>query len=289
MKFTAKQLIEFAGKAGVPLVEIVEDESLSDYDENTALLSVQTAAKDLLKPAIESELKGSLELAAKAKSRGEILSLLARESGIARAELDKLATPEATALVFKTMSEKLGGDAATWKGELDKLVETHNNSLSTKEKEWNEKLTAATQRYVDRDIDSYLSENIVGKAPLRETADKAYYAELLRTHLQNKYHLSYDDAKKAVSTFKKDNPEIPALNEAGTATINLMDEFKGIATRAGVWETDTRNIRPNGNVRQNNQQQQQQQQPQAPQTTKGRRGKVNDADLLAHLDSLEAA
>lgn len=247
MKVTQDQLIDLAVKAGVPVVEVVADSKDSDYDETTALQAIQAATKELIKPAIESELRTSLETQLKGKFSGETYSLLARESGMTRAELEKLPISEAAKLAFKHLGDKLGGDASTWKKELEDLVETHNKTLTAKETEWNGKISAATQRYVDRDINSYLAENIVGKAPLLATADKAFWAEQLRSHLQSKYHLSYDDAKKAVSTFKKDNIEIPALNEAGTATINLMDEFKGLATKAGVWTTDKRNEKPDPN------------------------------------------
>lgn len=284
MKLTQQQLIDLAIKAGVPHVEIVADEKESDFNEDTALQSIHAAILPLIKPGIENELKGAMETSAKAKTRGELLSLLARQTGITRAELEKLGTPEAVEFAFKSVSDKLGGDATKWQQEIQTLMDTHNQSITKIKTEEGAKLTAATQRYIDRDINAYLQDNVVAKSPLLPTADKGYWAEQLRSHLQSKYHLSYDDSKRAVSTFKKDNPEIPALNEAGTGTINLQDEFKAIASRAGVWTTDTRNVKPGAKTDQNNNANNNTQTNVAGKSMHtGQRGRVSQAEMDAAL------
>lgn len=287
MKFTTKQLSEFALRAGVPLVEIVDDEKDSDYNEDVALQSVHAAVLPIIKPAIESELTKSLETSLKGKFSGETYSLLARESGLTRAELEKLPVPEAAKLAFTHLSTKLGSDSEKWKKEMDNMLLTHTKAIEEKDKEHNSKLSAAEKRYIDRDVKAFLLDNVVSKSPLSTTADKAYYAELLHAHLEQKYHVSYNDVKKSVELFMKDNIQMPALNEAKTAAINPLDEFKPLATRAGVWQTDTRHMPPNPNpknpINPNPN-------PAPPKPASAGQGKrVSAADIAAKLEQLEGA
>jgi len=240
MKFTQVQLIEFAKKAGVPVVEVVADEKDADYNEDTALQDVHKAITPIIKPKIEAEMTSDLETKLKGKHSGEMYSLLARESGLTRAELDKLSIGDAAKLAFTHIATKTGGDTAALQLEIKELVSKHAKALDDARVAAEGQVNEANQKYIRRDINSALAESVIAKAPLLETADKKFYTDMLQKHLEDKYHMTYDEAKKAVNLFKKDNHAVPALNEAGTATIDMLKEFESIAKPAGVWKTDNR-------------------------------------------------
>lgn len=259
MKFTQKQLIEFAQKAGVPVVEVVADDYFTrtgrtpeadDYNLDGALQEVHKAITPILQPTIEAALMNSVDSKVKGKYTGEMYTLLAKESGLTRAELAALPVNEAAKMAFTHITSKLGGDTTALQQEIKDLMKKQTDAIAAIEVDRDNKVNEANQKYINRDIKAFLADNIVGKAPLLETADKGYYSELLMNQLQNKYHLSYDEVKKAVSPFKKDNHAVPALNEAGTSVIDFMKEFEAIAKPAGVWKTDQRSVNPADKMRQ---------------------------------------
>lgn len=250
MKFTQKQLVDFALKAGVPVVEVVADDAASDYSEDTALQDVHKAVTPILKSKIEADLTTSLEPTLTGKITGQMYGLLAKESGLTRAELEKMKIGDAAQHAFTHIQTKLGGDTAALQQEIKDLMKKQTDAIALVEADRDTKVGEANQKYINRDIKAFLADNVVGKAALLETADKGYYAELLFNTLQSKYHLSYDEAKKAVAPFKKDNHAVPALNEAGTSVIDFMKEFEAIAKPAGVWKTDQRTVNPADKMKQ---------------------------------------
>lgn len=244
MKFTQDQLKDFAIKAGVPVVEIVADAKDSDYNEDTALQDVHKAITPILKPKIEADLSTSLEPSIKGKVTGQMYSVLARETGLTRSELEKMSVEDAIKHATAHINSKGSADTTALRQEITDLVATHNKNLDALKATHQTELGAAQQRYIDRDIKAYLADNIIGKAPLLEGADKSFWADQLLVRLQSKFHITYDEATKAIQLFKKDQTSVPALNAAGTANINPMDEFKDLATPAGVWKKDMRNNNP---------------------------------------------
>ena len=244
MKFTQKQLTEFALKAGVPVVEVVADDKDSDYNEDTALQAVHTAVTPIIKSKLETELATSLEPGIKGKVTGQMYSALARETGLTRAELEKMPIEDAIKHATAHVNSKGDKDTTALRQEITDLIAKHAKDKETALAEKDKEIGAAKQRYTDRDIKAFLADNVVGKAPLLEGADKGFWADQLMAKLQSKYHLTYDEATKAVDLFKKDQNSVPALNAAGTAKINLLDEFKELATPAGVWKKDTRATSP---------------------------------------------
>ena len=244
MKFTQKQLVDFALKAGVPVVEVVADDAASDYNEDTALKDVHKAVTPIIRPSIEAELTTALEPTLTGKITGQMYSLLAKESGLTRAELEKMKIGDAAQHAFTHIQTKLGGDTAALQKEITEMARKHTEAIEKLTKDKDSEISVANQRYTDIGMKDYLNTNIVSKAPLLDTADKNYYTEQLLNVLKTKYHLTYDEAKKAVNTFKKDNPAMPALNESGTAVIDIAKEFEAIAKPAGVWKTDQRQVNP---------------------------------------------
>lgn len=253
MKFTTQQLTEFALEMGVPAVEIVADAKDSDYNKDTATAAVHASRMEILKPQIEQDLTKTLDAQLKGKHSGEMYSILAQLSGMKRAELEAIVGPdgkqsvkEAAKKAFDAVVAKSGQSAEDTKKQIDELLATHNMAIETLTKTKDGEIATAKQRYTERDIDAYLLDNVVAKASLLPNADKNFYVQQLRQDLQKDFHVSYDEAKKIVELFKKDNPQIPALNEAGTAKISIADRFTGLATKSGALVKDMRHIKPDG-------------------------------------------
>lgn len=242
MKFTQDQLIEAVKAVGVPVVEVVEADG--DYTADAFLTAVDTARE----PIIKTKLVPDLEAEAFRKISGKLGDLLgvslAKATGIPRSKFQDFETDEEKVkFALDSFKETYSKDTEGLRAELDTLVKKHNEALEKVKSENEAALKIANDKYIDRDIQSYLATSLKD-APLPDGADRNILGSDFKRHLQDKYNLTYDEATKAVQLFKKDNPAAPAMNAAGTGFVNLLDEAKDFFTPRGQWQTDMRRKNP---------------------------------------------
>src|SRR5690606_10438275 len=95
-------------------------------------------------------------------------------------------------------------------------------------------------KYITRDITSNIRA-MLDSAPIPTRADKNILAEDFRNYLAQKYDLSYDESKRAISLFQKGKGEekIPAIAN-GNKLVSLEDELRNYFEPRNLWEKDMR-------------------------------------------------
>lgn len=240
MKLTQAELIALAKLVGVD-AQVVEDSNESEYDSNAALQAIDGTRSKILQPKWEQEHSERLESQVNGKLGNIIERALIKELGVDKSvfqdgmkDSDKI---RAAAAAFKS---NLEGDQASIDKKFTEMLEKHNAEREQLSAEYEGKLKAANDRYVEKEIFEYY-QNETSKFPLSERTDKVAATRNFVNHLQSKYHIGYDEAKKIAGLYDKNNPKAMALNAAGNNLVDIMEEAKSYFTPLGIWETDTRN------------------------------------------------
>lgn len=238
MKLTQSELTAFLQGIGITTVEIVDKEEESEFDKDELLTAVDDNRKQILKPLIESEVKERLISEAKGTAGGSLRSELARSTGMKRADLERI---EKDADAIKAAIDyKMGlieGDKAETDKKVNEILEAHRLEKESLINDYDAKLQSANQKYIDRDINEFVAAQLKD-APIPKNADRNVLAKDFVKHLQDKYHLNYDEATKAAELYLKDKPDMPAMNAAKNAKISILDEAKEFLTPRGLWEKD---------------------------------------------------
>lgn len=239
MKATKQQFIELLAAAGVPDVEVVENETDSDFKLDSALQAIDGNRSGILKPKIESELRETVEKEVSGLQGGKLIQWLTKHTGVARAALNDKSDEEKVKAAIAHMSGQLDGDKQSIQAKIDELLGKHTQEIDGLKSEYETKLSAANERYMDREITDYIAAELKD-FPFKSDVDKAIAIKDLKADLKSRYDLTIDETAKAVNLFSKDKPGMPALNAAGTAKVSIKDEATAYFKPRGQVATDMR-------------------------------------------------
>lgn len=247
-KLTQKQLLDLASALGLAGVELVENETDSEFNLDAALSLVDNSRKPIIESGIRGELESSIKGSIEGKAYGAIRAMLARNTGLSHSQMkaisednDKIEEVIKAAIAHK-MSSVQGNQEDTAK-KIEEMLTAWNKEkeelLTAEQKKYNE----LNEKYIGRDMLSVI-EGKMKDAPLPQKLDRKIAAEDFMSHLRNKYHLSYDEAQRAIALMDKGNPAVPALNETRTQAVDMMAEMKSFFEPRALWVTDMRHVNP---------------------------------------------
>jgi hypothetical protein len=243
-KLTQAQLIALVSGLGLAGVEVVENEADSDFDQDAALSLVDGNRRKILEPQIKGELEEGMRKEIEGRVNGSWRSALNRATGITHSKIKDIESiDDMLKVAIGHKVSAIEGNTEETTKKFEELVKAHNDALEAKDKEWDTKYSELNGKYVKRDMLGVLRTHLK-EAPLPESLDRDIASEDFLNHLQNKYHLSYDEAAKAVSLMDKTNPAIPALNEAKNAQIDILSEAKSYFEPRSLWVKDMRGKNP---------------------------------------------
>lgn len=244
MKLTQSQLLSLLSGIGVADVEVVDDEAQSDFDNDALLSTIDANRRGILEPQIKSELEATVANAREGKLNGSWKSALHRATGIPRMDLEKIdKIDDAVKLAVQHKLALLEGDAQATSAKVDELIQTHQQALEAQKSEYEKQLTAANDKYIYRDKLDYV-RSLLKEAPLPEGLDRDIAAKDYMKYLEDSYHVSYDEANRKAVLMDKNNPSLPALNEAKNAHIDFMAEAKNYFEPRSLWMKDMRGKNP---------------------------------------------
>lgn len=244
MKLTQKELLELAAVIGLEGVELVEDEAQSQFELNAALKSIDGNRRKVLEPQIKSELETDVKRDSEGRIHGTWRAALGRVTGLSNSKLKDIENIEdAIKLAVSHKVEAVAGSTEDTTKKFEEMLLTHQQEIEAKDKEWSNKYGELNEKYVSRDMLDFFQTKLKD-APLPEKLDKSIAAKDLMNHLKDKFHLSYDEAKKVVALMDKENPTIPALNAEKNAQIDVLQEAKSFFEPRALWVTDMRDKNP---------------------------------------------
>lgn len=242
MKLTAEQAIQFLSSLGVSGAELVENETDSDFNRESALSEIDNSRMPVLKSKYEAEWTPEFEKKISGKVGGTLETLLSRKFGIPRKNLqgDGLSDSEKIDMAIQFHSEQSGKTESALQDEIRKMISEKESLLSTHENALKEVENTWRGKFNQKEINAQY-RSALDKAPISQRADKEALTADFAAYMANKYHLSYNEALKAVEYFQKDNPAIPAQSESASGKIDLNTEMEQYFKPRGLWEVSTAN------------------------------------------------
>ncbi|RYD50663.1 MAG: hypothetical protein EOP52_13460 [Sphingobacteriales bacterium] len=243
-KITITQAFALLSALGAPVAEIVPDDKGGDaeYSQDEAISAIDESRTPILEPKIRESLTDQIQTAVSGKSAGVVRTILARLTGVGRADLEGLSQEEAIQKALEHHTSNSSKSTEDLRKQITDLSAAHTKALEDKDADWGKKVKEATDKYTERDIDAALM-GVVNKIP-RTGGDAAAQARQLKAVLRDKYHIHYDEARNEVQLRKKDSPESPALNDAGTLPLSIADSATAFLKDMGVAASDTRSKNP---------------------------------------------
>lgn len=242
MKLTSKQLTEFLSSLAGEDVEVVEDDSQSDFNRESALEKIDNTRKPILRSLISDELRSEIEPSIAGKFGGTLERALIRETGIdAKAFTKDMKDADKIKLAIEFKAGQLDKDKSEWQNEIRRMAEEREQTIQ----EWQNKVAETEKtwkgKYNQKEIHNSLFSELQ-KAPLNPKADKSALSKDFYAHMSSKYNLSYDEVNSAIQFFKLDNPDMPAESDAPNGKIDIMKEAEAYFKPRGLWETNTSNL-----------------------------------------------
>jgi hypothetical protein len=246
MKITQKQLAKLFTAVGVDAVEIVDDDSLSDFKQDEVLQAIDASRESVIRPRIESEIKNAAVVEAKGRVGGSLERILKRTTQIPVTEFKPdMTDEEKIEVALKFREQNLGKDVQALRDEMDKIAQTHNATLDGLKADYESKLKSEKDRYTEREIIEYIAGESK-EFPFPEDADRNHLAKDLLSFIKNEAHVHWNEETRKPEYRKKDAPETPLYNEAGTQIRSTRDfaELKYKPMGKNFWQTDMSSKNP---------------------------------------------
>lgn len=245
MKFTLKEAIEALKKLGVEAAEAVDNEGDSTYNETELLTAVDASRGAIITPKIKAALTEEIGRATAGKVGTMLERDLVRGLGVdKKLFVDGMKDEEKIKVAVDAYLAASSKGTEELQGEITRITKDFDTKKTEMQAEFDRQLAAEKKRFTDRDMLGYYQGKLT-KAPMLEGADKGYWAEIVQKHMDENYHVVYDEATKTPKYFQKDKHDLPAYANAEQNKLLEDDEvIKNILTKAGVYQTDGRNRNP---------------------------------------------
>lgn len=248
IKLTQEQALSLLKAAGVVDVEIVAEATGFNLDETLKL--IDTAREPIIRPRIEDSIRDTVSKAATGRLAGTFKSALARAFGATRDELDQYDSGKENDMIAALMAKwqaanpSKDADVQSLRQQIQDLGATHATKLAEQKATFDAELAAANAKFVGRDINDALAACI--KAIPRTGGDEGMQAQMLRTHLDSKYHIEYNPDTKKIELREKDKPERPVMNDTGTQILGIDQAAKTFLEGLGVAAKNMGGVNPRG-------------------------------------------
>lgn len=246
IKLTQEQALALLRAVGVADAEIVSE--AADFNQDETMRLIDTARKPIIRAQIEDEVRDTISKAATGRLAGTFKSALARAFGVTRDELDQYTSGKEdemiTALMAKWQAANPSKDAdvQSLRQQIIDLGNTHTAKFAEQKAAFDAQLAAEKARFVGRDINDALAACI--KAIPRTGGDEGMQAQMLRAHLDSKYHIEFNPDTKKIELREKDKPERPAMNETGTQILGVDQAAKAFLEGLGIAAKNMGSVNP---------------------------------------------
>lgn len=252
IKLTLKEVTDLLASAGVPHVEIVDKDELSDYVVNketvtpdSLLVGIDTARESIIAPKVIAAKTGEIHSTVAGKINGALRSQLSQKTGIPAADLKDLDSAAAIQKAYDFLISTIGGDKTTLIAERDSLMQKHSEAIKAKDIEWQGKLDGVTSKLTEKEIIARLVKDHNEAKGLPPTANKTELAKMFKSNLDSGYKVKYNEATDEIELYDKANPDTRVYtNDTKTAYAKASDLMKPFYTNIGLWNEDARTVNP---------------------------------------------
>jgi hypothetical protein len=244
-KWTIEQLTGLLAVAGVPHVEITDDEAESDFDADAALQSIDSVRSQIIAPKLLAEKTGELHKQLAGRINGSLRSQLSQKTGIVARELEGLDSKEMIEKAFGHFLSIAAKDTEELIQERDQLLKDQASREQQLNADWQQKLQQANDRYIAREITEALHKDHREARGLPKDANRLAMAEMFKDVLAKQYLMRYDEETKQVLLYDKQDPEQRVYtNDTKTSYLKPADVMTAHYKKLNLWNEDNRGINP---------------------------------------------
>ncbi len=249
IKLTIGQIQSLLASAGVPLVEVVDNEALSDYvttkdapaavTHDSLMVGVDTAREAIIAPKVIAKEKGTIEASVIGKTLGSLRSYLSQKTGVPLADLKDLEAKDAITKAYDFYANTLGVDKADLIKERDGLMTKHADAIKANDLKWEGKVSEVSGKLTEKEIIAKLVKDHNEAKGLPVTANKAELGKMFKSYLDGTYIVKYNEEKDEVELYDKKAPDTRVYtNDTKTAYAKPGDLLKPYYTNLGMWNED---------------------------------------------------
>lgn len=220
-------------------VVVVDDK---DADRNVKIEDLVAQVSENLGNSIAQDIETKTETATIEKNTGRLLGemrrAMARTFGIPAREFEGKEIKDIIELAKTAYDTNNNKKLEDWQKERTHLVADFDNERQALIGEWEGRVQAAEQKYIDRDITARVF-SLIEKLP-RKGGDLQEQAEMLIMKAKNTYDVRYNEQKQCLEFYRDGKQAMDDKNKP------LTDEAfaRMWADKAGILARDTRHISP---------------------------------------------
>ncbi len=221
-------------------VTVVADEQQADanIDLEGVFNNISEVVGKTIRPALESEMKDSLESAFTGRYLGALRSAAQRVFNVPRRDMENLSIEQLLAKCKGALDSRYTQTDAERQTMWESTVQGYEEQLEQLKQDYEQQLKTEQAKYMERDIAARCI-SIVDKMP-RKGGDLQEQAEMLRYKMQKTYEVRYNEETKQLEFYKEGKPAVTESNEP----VSDEDFARNWAERAGILVRDTRHISP---------------------------------------------
>ncbi len=238
-----KLSIEQANKLLSGLLEnvaVAENETEADNTADIAqlLVKVQESFSSSLRPALEEQLKASLEAAQTGKSLGILRSTAQRVFNIPRRDLENMSFEQILAKCKASVDSQYNQTEEVRQTTLETTVQGYEAQIEQLRAAHEQQLNEERTKYRQRDI-AARCVSIIEKLP-RKGGDLQELADMLHYKMQASYEVRYNETTKRLEFYTEGKPATSTDNQP----VSDEDFARMWADKAGILVHDTRHVSP---------------------------------------------
>lgn len=235
----SKAALEAFIKTILPTVEVVEDDTDSDFNSDEALRIIDEGREPIIKERVKDKMHQEL----RGRYSGSLIRQLIRQAGVTEADLkDAGGDEEAIKKALSLYSARITNGASDSQKVIEELTSRHSAELDAVKAELNGVITDLRGKYNRKEMLGVIVNELEG-ANIRSGVDKQRLAKLVLDEVSSLTDLSYEEEGAKINFYKK-GTTAPALNKSGNALFSLKEAIPDIIKPFGVVADTTAHINP---------------------------------------------
>ena len=237
-KVTQQQLIDLLSKLTSQAVELVENETDSEFNEDGFLQSIDKSRSPIIKQLLQKDIHGE----AMRKTNDAYRKSVSAKFGVPLADLAGLESDEILEKGLQHYRENTQDSGKQQQTKIDEMLAAHKNEVARINSEWEQKHNEVTGQLTKKsmlDVLARYHKDAKG-LPVDMNRDKA--AEMFLTQLEKIGIAKLNVDGNDIEIYDRNDPSTRVLNQAKTATLGVSDLLKSHYSDLGLWKENTSDV-----------------------------------------------
>jgi hypothetical protein len=236
-KVTQQQLMSLLSNL-IGDVQLVENETDSDFSEEAVLQSLDNNRLPIIKQKVHGEIHQQLSRQINDKYR----KLLSEKTGISVADLKDLGDNEIIERAFEHFKGSLPDQTKESQQRIQEILDAHTQEKTRISSEYENKLKDVETKLTRKSMLDVLNRYHRDAKGLPEKANREKLAQVFLQHLESQGIVKLNETGDDIEIYDRTNPEYRLLDQSKSKQIGVADFIKPYYSDLGMWNEDTRDV-----------------------------------------------